>query len=153
MEGKGNSASATAHAAAPAPRALRILIAEDEPAHARLLSLALKKGGYHSDHVGDGAALLRAAAERPYDVIVADLHLPRLGGLEAAACLRRNRTAPEGGHPVLIAVTCDGGPQHEARSREAGFAAHFAKPLDASAFLAEIDAVARRRGGSPPPTT
>lgn len=122
---------------------LRILIAEDEPSHARLLSHTLRSRGHHGDVVADGEALLRAVQADRYDVILIDLRLPRLGGLEAAAWIRGHHADDD--RPLLIAVTAEPDARSAEWTREGGFDAHFKKPLDTRALLDELDRARPRR--------
>ena len=122
---------------------LRILVAEDEPAYARLLFHALRKGGHTGDLVGDGEALLQAVEKRRYDVLLIDLRIPRLGGLEAAAWIRQHHTDAD--RPLLIAVTSESDAQGPEWTRRNGFDAHFTKPINTGALLDALARVPRRR--------
>src|SRR5262249_60414540 len=72
----------------------RILVAEDEAAIAEALSYALRGEGYDVDAVGDGADALTRARENPYDLLVLDLMLPGVPGLEVCRRLRDERAIP-----------------------------------------------------------
>ncbi len=122
---------------------LRILVAEDEPSYAHLLSYALRKGGHTGERVADGEALLQAVGKGRYDVLLIDLRMPRLGGVEAAAWIRRHHQDDD--RPFLIAVTAESDAQGAEWTRQHGFDAHFTKPIDAGALLAALARVPRRR--------
>jgi two-component system, NtrC family, nitrogen regulation response regulator NtrX len=62
--------------------ASRILLVEDEPVLARIYSRALTAAGYEVDIAGDGAEGLELLLERPYDVVVTDVCMPRRSGLD-----------------------------------------------------------------------
>ena len=66
----------------------RILIADDEPNHRRCLSISLRLEGYDVVEAGDGQQALEALAEGPIDVLVCDLMMPRIDGLELARRMR-----------------------------------------------------------------
>jgi CheY-like chemotaxis protein len=66
----------------------RILIADDEPNHRRCLSISLRLEGYEVVEAGDGQQALDALAEGPIDVLVCDLMMPRVDGLELARRMR-----------------------------------------------------------------
>lgn len=66
----------------------RILIADDEPNHRRCLSISLRLEGYDVVEAGDGQQALDALAEGPIDVLVCDLMMPRIDGLELARRMR-----------------------------------------------------------------
>src|SRR6266498_68784 len=63
----------------------RILIVEDEPAISEAVAYALRAAGYEVDEVDDGQIAVSAARDRPYDLMVLDLLLPGLAGLEIGA--------------------------------------------------------------------
>ena len=77
---------------------MRILISEDDGALAEALRFALSRAGYAVDWVGDGAGADEALKQDIYDVLILDLGLPRMDGLEVLRRLRRRNTSL----PVLI---------------------------------------------------
>ena len=81
---------------------MRILLAEDDPIIADGLSRALKKAGYAVDHVPNGADADAALLGQSFDLLILDLGLPKLSGIEV---LRRLR-ARKGAMPVLIQARC-----------------------------------------------
>lgn len=82
---------------------LRILMAEDNAVNARLLAAVLKKFGQQAEHVTDGHAALAALGTREFDLVLMDVQMPELDGLEAT---RRHREweRKNGRAPVLIAA-------------------------------------------------
>lgn len=66
----------------------RILIADDEPNHRRALSIGLRMEGYEVVEAADGQHALEVLAQNPVDVVVCDLMMPRVDGLELARRLR-----------------------------------------------------------------
>jgi CheY-like chemotaxis protein len=81
----------------------------------------------------DGPAGIKMSVERPPDVVVCDIAMPKLGGLAVAEALGTIRP-----RPLLIAVTAFGGEFPEAQAREAGFDHYLAKPADPFAIEALI---------------
>jgi CheY-like chemotaxis protein len=79
----------------------RILIADDEPNHRRSLSISLRLEGYEVTEAADGEQALEALAEAPVDVVVCDLMMPRVDGLELA---RRMRFAYPGTKVILMSA-------------------------------------------------
>ncbi len=95
---------------APAPPPpLRILVAEDDPAVARLYAAYAQSRGHQVAFARDGAEALVAAATEPPDVILLDVAMPKLDGRDALKQLKANpRTR---GIPVLV-ISAFGGDQH-----------------------------------------
>ena len=73
---------------APRPRGLRALLVDDAPEVRRVLQRALSADGFEVEEVGDGEAALEAARTRPPDIVVLDLSLPTLDGVEVCRRLR-----------------------------------------------------------------
>ena len=72
----------------------RILVVEDEPAIRDSVVYALKKEGFDPHAVADGEAALEEARREPYDVVVLDLMLPKLSGLDVCRALRAESDVP-----------------------------------------------------------
>ena len=83
---------------------LRILVAEDNLVNQKVIGLALKRAGYRADIVADGEEALDALQMRPYDLVLMDLRMPRLGGLEATERIRANPALKQ---PRIVAMTAD----------------------------------------------
>ncbi len=108
---------------------MRILIAEDDPVNARLTRLVLEKLGYAPVLVSDGQAAVEARSAGDYDMILMDLHMPKMDGIHAARSIR-NMEATQGLPPVWIcAFTADVLPEEKASCLEAGMNDHITKPL------------------------
>ncbi len=80
---------------------MRILVVEDDPALGVFLQKGLKLQGHEVDRAGDGDAALEMAAQQVPDLVVLDLGLPRLDGVEVLEALRR-------GHPESLIVVLTG---------------------------------------------
>jgi two-component system copper resistance phosphate regulon response regulator CusR len=123
---------------------MRILVIEDEPRILAFLSRGLQAEGFVVDGAGDGAdGLVRAVAAR-YDLVVLDLLLPKLGGLEVLRQLQRQR--PE--LPVVI-VSARSDLQTKLRGFGLGASDYVSKPFSFDELLARIRAQLRsgRLGG------
>ena len=108
---------------------LQVLLAEDVMVNRELIALFLRPLGVELHMVGDGAEAVEAAAARPFDVILMDMQMPRLDGLEATRRIRSGG-GPCAGVPIL-ALTANVLPAEVERCRAAGMIAHISKPLSA----------------------
>jgi signal transduction histidine kinase len=110
------------------PRAgRRVLIADDNTDAAEGLRFILERQSHSVEVVHDGAQALDAVARRDPDVVLLDIGLPVLDGLEVA---RRVRERCGARRPLLVAVTGLGQPDDFRRSARAGFDHHLVKPID-----------------------
>ncbi len=132
-------ASTVKEADAP-KRGLRVLVAEDNRINVMLATALLGKLGHVVDTVGNGREALEALGTRPYDIVLMDVHMPEMDGLEAT---RRIRDAEKGGRrkgrtPIvaLTASTLEGDRQV---CIDAGMDDFLAKPLDPQALTAVFE--------------
>ncbi|ARE34917.1 response regulator [Rhodococcus sp. D-46] len=116
----------------------RILVVDDEPQILRALRINLSVRGYEVVTASTGAGALRAAAERPPDVVVLDLGLPDMDGTEVLAGLRGWCTAPV----IVLSARTDSADKVEAL--DAGADDYVTKPFGMDEFLARVRAAARR---------
>jgi two-component system OmpR family response regulator len=120
---------------------LRLLIAEDDPVLADGLVHVLRAAGYAVDRVGDGFAADRALAAGSFDLLILDLGLPRLPGLEVLKRLRARKSAV----PVLILTAMDG-IDDRVRGLDLGADDYLTKPFELVELEARVRALARRAG-------
>lgn len=116
----------------------RILVVDDEPQILRALRINLTVRGYEVVTASTGAGALRAAAERPPDVVILDLGLPDMDGTEVLAGLRGWCTAPV----IVLSARTDSADKVEAL--DAGADDYVTKPFGMDEFLARVRAAARR---------
>ena len=83
---------------------LRVLVAEDNPLNQRVVLLFLERLGHRADVVTDGLGVLGALEERPYDVVLMDMRMPEMDGLEASRSIHRRW--PER-RPRIVGVTAN----------------------------------------------
>lgn len=113
----------------------RILIAEDDRLSMKLVRDVLLANGYETEEATTGdEAVIKAAKSKP-DLIVMDIRLPGIDGLEAT---RRLKSDPGTAGIPIIAVTAHAMPEDEARILEAGCQAYLPKPLRFSEFVALV---------------
>jgi DNA-binding response OmpR family regulator len=106
---------------------LRVLVVEDDPDCAEITALLLGAWGHDAEVARDGAGALEAARRGPPDVVLLDLGLPDMSGLEVARRLREQRPASP---PLLVAVTGLGRESDRLASRRAGAHLHLVKPVE-----------------------
>ncbi|MGC0364660.1 two-component system KDP operon response regulator KdpE [Rhodococcus sp. 27YEA15] len=116
----------------------RILVVDDEPQILRALRINLSVRGYEVVTASTGAGALRAAAERPPDVVVLDLGLPDMDGTEVLAGLRGWCLAPV----IVLSARTDSADKVDAL--DAGADDYVTKPFGMDEFLARVRAAARR---------
>lgn len=122
---------------------MRVLIIEDEIRLAENLAKALREGpGYAIDLAEDGAIGLQLARDGVYDLIILDLMLPVLNGLEVLARLRRSGERT----PVLV-LTAQTGKASVVELLNAGADDYLGKPFDLGELIARIKALIRRGKG------
>jgi CheY-like chemotaxis protein len=123
---------------------LRILLVEDNPANQKLAAYILGERGHTVDIAGDGRKALRMAAEECYDIILMDVQMPGMDGLEATAVLRKR----ENGHSRLpiIAMTAHAMKGDRDRCLAAGMDGYLAKPINAQELIGLVEGLGGRKG-------
>jgi two-component system CheB/CheR fusion protein len=130
FEGRLDAATLQASSANPL-YGLRVLVVEDNPDMLESLRLLLELQGVKVTPASSAAAALQAAAEKDFDLLVSDIAMPEMDGLQLIAELRRR---PRSAHWPAIAVTGFAGAADGQRARAAGFDAHVGKPLSLEAL-------------------
>jgi two-component system, sensor histidine kinase len=129
-------------AAAAAARPLHILCVEDNPYGRVVLNTILSELGHRADFVGTAAAAVDTVAQGRYDVVLLDVMLPDLDGVEATRRIRA--LAPPAGRVPIIGVSGRGNAADEAAGRAAGMDGYLTKPLSPSALTQALGALAPR---------
>ncbi|MRS04249.1 response regulator, partial [bacterium] len=117
--------------------ALRILLVEDNPINQKLAMRLLQKGGHFVRMADNGIAALRILSQQAFDIVLMDLQMPEMDGLEATRQIRLKE--PEGRHQVIIAMTAEGPGGEREKCFRAGMDAFIAKPLDIDALFTLLD--------------
>jgi two-component system, OmpR family, response regulator ResD len=117
-----------------------ILVVEDEPSIAEIVGLYLNRAGYEVALAADGAAALEVLAERRPDLIVLDLMLPKVDGLEITRWVRERGDTP------IIMLTARGSEIDRIAGLELGADDYVVKPFSPQELVSRVRAVLRRSG-------
>ena len=113
--------------AVPVNERLHVLLAEDNLVNQRVAQLMLGKLGHTVDTVDDGVAACQAIRATPYDVVLMDVNMPKMSGLEATRRMRSDLSSEH--QPYIIALTADSTEENRRACRAAGMNAHLNKPV------------------------
>jgi DNA-binding response OmpR family regulator len=129
----------------------RILIVEDDPDIADLVAHYLDKAGFATERIASGREALAAIAAKPPDLVILDLMLPQVDGLEVCRTVRSNRKTA--GIPIIM-LTARGDESERIVGLELGADDYLAKPFSPNELVARVRALLRRaqRGASQSPT-
>ena len=116
----------------------RILIVEDEEKIARFVTLELEHEGYQVEHAADGRTAVDLALERDYDLILLDVLLPQLNGMEVLRRVRKHKDVP------VIMVTARDAVMDKVAGLDAGADDYLTKPFSVEELLARIRTTLRR---------
>ena len=117
---------------------LRVLLAEDDTTNRMIVTAMLSKMGHHVDAVENGAEALKTLLEVPYDVVLMDIAMPKMDGLEATAAIR-SLPGSEADMPV-IAMTAHAMEGDRERFLACGMSGYLRKPVRSEEVLDAIEA-------------
>ena len=137
--------------ALPCGRPLRVLLAEDNPVNQALVVCRLEQRGHSVVVAGNGREAVRAWERQPFDLVLMDVQMPEMGGLEATALIRR-KEKDCGRHTPIIALTAHALKGDRERCLEAGMDDYLAKPIQAEELFRILDATGACQSASRPPT-
>ncbi len=126
-------------------RASRILLVDDEVAILTLLSYPLRKDGYEVVQASDGSEALSRFAESRFDLVVLDVMMPKLDGLEVCRQLRAQSSVP------IIMLTAKAEEIDKVLGLELGADDYITKPFSMREFRSRVKAALRRAGMGVPP--
>jgi CheY-like chemotaxis protein len=138
----------TADAPAAGLAGLRILLAEDNPINQAVARAILEAAGASIQAVGNGAEALERLRAETFDLVLMDVHMPTMDGIEAVQRLRAGQAGPA--DLPVIALTADAMAGEAARLKRLGFDALQPKPIQPAALLAAIVEVVGRRAAARP---
>jgi GAF domain-containing protein/DNA-binding response OmpR family regulator len=125
---------------------LRILLAEDNVVNQKLAIRLLEKLGYRADIAGNGLEALEALERQTYDLLLSDVQMPEMDGLEATRQILQRW--PAGERPWIIAMTAEAMSGDRERCLAAGMNDYVAKPIRVDELVAAIKRTPRRASGS-----
>jgi PAS domain S-box-containing protein len=122
------------------PSALEVLVAEDNVVNRKLVTRLLQQHGHRVTAVENGSAAVRAVrrGKTRFDVVLMDLQMPEMNGLEATGEIRRHETTT-GGHVPIVALTAHAMQGDRERCLAAGMDAYLAKPIDVEELITTIE--------------
>jgi CheY-like chemotaxis protein len=132
-----------------AARALRVLVAEDNPTNQKLVSVLLDQQGHQVSIVNNGRLAVERAAQEPFDIILMDVQMPEMSGLEATAAIREAERHT-GRHIPIVALTARAMAGDREQCLAAGMDAYVSKPVRAEELFSAIDAITGSRTSAEP---
>jgi len=147
----------TRHTLSEARRTLSILVAEDNAVNRMLVTALLAKRGHTVRTVVNGREAVAAVKEQKFDLVLMDVQMPEMDGLEATAAIRE-REAAVGDHVLIIALTAHAMKGDREICLAAGMDEYLSKPINPGALFAMIESLtgvaagtSADEGTGPPP--
>lgn len=122
---------------------VHILVADDDPEIVDLLNLDLELMGYQIDVATDGAAALKKAEAKRYDLVILDVMMPKMDGFEVCRKIRGNRLSAS--TPIIL-LTAKGTMEDKIRGFNAGADDYLVKPFEFQELMVRMRALFRRTG-------
>jgi PAS domain S-box-containing protein len=147
--------SAARARARAARQPLRVLLAEDNPVNQEVAVQMLERRGHSVIVAENGRQALTAIERHKFDLVLMDVQMPEMGGLEATQLIRETEKST-GGHLPIVAMTAHAMQGDRERCIAAGMDGYLAKPIDPKSFLQTVEGILQRvaesetgaRGGS-----
>jgi signal transduction histidine kinase/CheY-like chemotaxis protein len=131
-----------------AMRPLRVLVVDDHVVNQAVIAAALKKWGHAVAIASDGMGALRKLAAESYDVVLMDLQMPIMDGLQTARAIRE-REIGSSRRIAIIATTARAMDADRERCQASGMDGFLAKPLDQVVLFETLEAIGRRTADAP----
>jgi two-component system, chemotaxis family, chemotaxis protein CheY len=110
----------------------KILIVDDSVTMRQMVEFTLEKAGHEVHSEGDGLAALSVCKKEIFDLIITDMNMPKMGGLELIKALRAEENTQS--KPILV-LTTEAGPEMKAAGRAAGATGWIVKPFNPQALI------------------
>jgi signal transduction histidine kinase/DNA-binding response OmpR family regulator len=115
---------------------LRILVAEDNPVNQKVAKAIMERLGYSADYVGDGVEAVAAVERQLYDVVLMDVQMPDMDGMEATRVIK-SRIPPER-RPRIVALTANATEEDRQACLAAGVDDYLSKPVTADKLMSAL---------------
>jgi PAS domain S-box-containing protein len=149
-QGSPDTPATPAQTLASAPQFRRILVVEDNLVNQKLAKRLLEKLGCYVEFAANGLEALEATAANPYDLVLMDMQMPEMDGLEATAAIRAREQGTDK-HLPIIALTANAMQGDREMCLEAGMDWYLAKPIQPKELVRTIDQVLSRQSASSAP--
>ncbi|HEX9083188.1 MAG TPA: response regulator, partial [Gemmatimonadaceae bacterium] len=130
----------TRHTINEVHRSLRILVAEDNPVNRALVTALLTKRGHKAVTVVNGREAVAAVAETVFDVVLMDVQMPEMDGLEATGAIRKSEEGT-GARVPIIALTAHAMTGDREICMAAGMDGYLTKPINAKELFALLESL------------
>ncbi len=127
----------------PSPQAMSILVAEDTPANQKVIRAILEKRGHQVQIANNGREAVDRIKQRTFDVILMDVQMPTMDGLQATQLIRQLSKPAQAEIPI-VAMTAHARREDRRKCLAAGMDAYVAKPIDAGKLVHLVESVKRR---------
>jgi CheY-like chemotaxis protein len=135
--------SAARERARAARRPLRVLLAEDNPVNQEVALQMLERRGHSVIVAENGRQALTAIERHKFDLVLMDVQMPEMGGLEATQLIREKEKST-GGHLPIVAMTAHAMHGDRERCIAAGMDGYLAKPIDPKSFLQTVEGISQQ---------
>jgi two-component system sensor histidine kinase/response regulator len=139
LEPKAKTTLVTPSSLHPGGEGMRILLAEDNLVNQRVAVRMLEKNGYRVILASNGHEALAALEREPFDLVLMDVQMPEMGGLEATAAIRA-REKSSGGHLPIVAMTASAMQSDQDECLAAGMDGYISKPVRAQELIEIVQA-------------
>jgi CheY-like chemotaxis protein len=119
---------------------MRILVVDDDAVMRRILTMVLQRADFEVDVAEDGLLGVELWEKGDYDLVLMDVQMPRMNGLEATSAIRE-KERERGGHTPIVAITAYALEKDEKECLAAGMDAYMSKPIDLKKCMAMIRAI------------
>lgn len=120
-----------------------VLVVEDNHVNRMVARQMLKRGGIVTEEADGGRHALEHLRERPFDLVLMDVQMPGMDGLEATRAIRNGEAGRENKDVPIVAITAYASPEDEQACYAAGMNAYLSKPLNMQRFLDVVNETIR----------